>query len=541
MAKEDVSRRSFLKAAGVAAAGMVAAPALASCTQAKAAADTSWWMPAQWDREVDIVVVGTGGGGLVAGLTAQENGDEVLVLEKAPEGEEGGNSRVCGQLIYCPKSVSGAVEYQKNLNGLYHVDEEVLQEWAEAMVALPDLLTGYGANLVEYGSMNPEFPGMGGEGVARVFYIDQPFFSSAWNFLKEMVDDEGVEILYGTPGRRLIQNPETREIVGIVAGEEGSEIHIKARKGVLLACGGFENNQRMARDYLPDMTTVAPLGTPYNTGDGIVMAQAVGADLWHMNSLAGPYLGFRHPELEIGLAPTMVTVKHILVNGGGKRFVNEDTISDTKHGKIEVNGRWAHLPTPLPVYQIFDDTNFDATGVFAGVPFMTWSGIVAGIESKENNDEELAAGWITHATSIEELAAKINLDPAVLKETVDTYNANAANNVDPDFGRGAARGGLLIGEESDASDAYELLPLTGPNYYAIEFCATMLNTQGGPRRNGKGQILDTAGSPIPRLYSTGELGAPYPFLYNGGGNLGETIAFGRVGANEIAKLEAWDA
>lgn len=491
-------------------------------------------MPDTWDREVDTVVVGLGGGGLMAGIVASEKGDEVLVLEKAPEDKSGGNSRVCGQLIFCPSDVQGGIEYQRNLNGLFDMPEDFLEGWATALNGLPELLESYGANIIEYkGSLSPEFPGYGGEGVAKVYYNEKPNNSTMWNFLKETFDDADVEVLYGTPGKKLIQNPDTNEIVGIVAGEDGAQMNIKARKGVLLACGGFENNPEMVQAYLPEMPTAIPLGTPYNTGDGIRMAIDAGADLCHMHSIAGPYLVMKHPDFDVACGPTMATHRFINVNRAGQRFMDEEGTS--KHGKVEIAGVWQSMPTPLPAYRIFDTANFEALNVLT-MGGAGWVGAMEGYKDDYTNQKALENGLIFKASSIEELAEKIGIDPLALKSTVDTYNENARQGVDPDFGRGGAAEQILTSE----SASYDLEPLTGPEYYALELRPQIVNTQGGPRRNGKAEILDRDGNPIPRLYSTGELGAMYPNLYNGGGNLAETIAFGNVAALQINALAPWE-
>jgi predicted oxidoreductase len=84
-----------------------------------------------------------------------------------------------------------------------------------------------------------------------------------------------------------------------------------------------------------------------------------------------------------------------------------------------------------------------------------------------------------------------------------------------------------------------MLRFGSPPYYAIELSPSMLNTQGGPRRNERGQILRPDGTPIPRLYSAGELGSIYSYLYQGTGNIGECLAFGRISARNAVAEEAW--
>ena len=103
--------------------------------------------------------------------------------------------------------------------------------------------------------------------------------------------------MYETPGIELIQDCKTRGVHGVVAEKQGKKIHVKAKKAVIMCTGGFENNQDMIRDYLL-LPCGYPYGTPYNTGDGIRMAQAAGADLWHMGNVAGPSLSFRAPGVD---------------------------------------------------------------------------------------------------------------------------------------------------------------------------------------------------------------------------------------------------
>ena len=110
----------------------------------------------------------------------------------------------------------------------------------------------------------------------------------------------------------------------------------------------------------------------------------------------------------------------------------------------------------------------------------------------------------------------------VVEETVDRWNAHCAARKDADFGR-----------------TRNLLPITAAPFYAIELSPTLLNTQGGPRRNEKGQILQPNGRLIPRLYSAGELGSIHSFLYQGAGNLGECMAFGRIAGRNAATEIPW--
>ncbi len=140
----------------------------------------------------------------------------------------------------------------------------------------------------------------------------------------------------------------------------------------------------------------------------------------------------------------------------------------------------------------------------------------------KDNSAELAKGWIKKANSIAELAQIIKLDPKVLQETVYRWNMNSAAGHDPDFGR-----------------TRMVAPIEGPPFYAMEVTPHFVNTQGGPRRNAKSQILQVNGEPLPRLYGAGELGSIHSYLYNSGGNIGECLAFGRISGRNAAAEKGW--
>jgi predicted oxidoreductase len=117
----------------------------------------------------------------------------------------------------------------------------------------------------------------------------------------------------------------------------------------------------------------------------------------------------------------------------------------------------------------------------------------------------------------------VGLDPAALEATVSRWNRFCDAKHDADFGR-----------------TLMLAPIVDKPFYAVELLPSMLNTQGGPRRNEKGQIVRPDGTPIPRLYSAGELGSIYSYLYQGTGNIGECLAFGRVSGRNAAAEAPWE-
>jgi succinate dehydrogenase/fumarate reductase flavoprotein subunit len=333
-------------------------------------------------------------------------------------------------------------------------------------------------------------------------------------------------VLYETPATELIQHPLTKEILGVRARRRGRMIDVKARRAVVLTCGGFENNQEMIRNYLPGIPYCYTSGSPYNEGDGIAMAMSVGADLWHMNNYAGPSMALKVPEFRTSFSMQALHFSKILRGGmivvgpDARRFTDEKF--KTRHGKVPVNGRWLPLSTPCPMFMIFDHVLFSAGPLYDKTPSHGWTQIIERYEWSEDNTAELKKGWIKTAGSIAALAGVLALDPAALADSVRCWNRHCDEGCDADFGR-----------------KLMLEPIARPPFYAVELSPSMLNTQGGPRRNEKAQIVRPDGSPIPRLYSAGELGSIYSYLYQGTGNIGECLAFGRVAGRTAAAEAPW--
>jgi len=512
---EELSRRRFIKNAA-AGAGAAALAGIAS-TQLEAVQANQI---SKWDYQAEVVILGTGGAGLAAAITAHDLGVDVLVLEKASEAQSGGNTRVSGQGAWCPANFNDMITYQKALNDGYPVPEDVIQAFHTYSTKNAEWIQKIGGK-VKLGPTKgefSEFPGAAstivcwpgeGQGEARL-----------WNVFKEAAVQRKIKIVYETPGVDLIQDPKTKEIQGVVAERQSKKIYVKAKKAVILCTGGFENNQDMIRDYLL-MPCGYPMGSPYNTGDGVRMAMAVGADLWHMDNQAGSGLGFRAPGN--GWAFGGVSPRgngYIRVAKDGTRFIDE-TIA-TKHGKIPYHGIYIHYPTPLPVHLVFDEPGIKG-GPICRSGFMGWNTIIEHYKWSDDNSAEIAKGWILKADTIRELAGKMGKDPDALEKTVAAWNQSCAAGKDADFARPPDR----------------MAAIQTPPYYAVELVPTFFNTQGGPRRNKNGQVLDTNRKPIPRLYSAGELGSIFSYHYQGSGNVGECIIFGRISAEHAVAEKPW--
>jgi succinate dehydrogenase/fumarate reductase flavoprotein subunit len=554
-----LSRKDFVKGA----AALAGAGALASCGPAATPAPTAApaetaepcptcapatecppcptaSLPEEWDYEADVVVVGYGGAGAVTAIVAHDAGAEVLVLEKAPEGFEGGNSSVSGGTIYTPVGLEASVTYLNAMSDGYPISEEMVRTWAEWMSENAEFLRGLGAELLprsfavypELGeepkypiSGYPEFPELpGGESAAAWRVAEPDTFGrggpNLWDFIKPQVEEErGITVLYETPGKQLVQDAVTKEILGVMAGTATGEVYVKARRAVVLTCGGFENSREMQRDFLTNLPEVYPRGTPYNTGDGIKMAMAVGADLWHMMNIAGPMINYKPPDVDYVLTLSPKEQNFIYIGPDGTRFDDEHV--HLRHGKEEWEGVWVPSPARAPMYCIFDETVREAGRVVT--PSGSGWTYKAEYMWSEDNSAEIASGLISQADTIAELAGKIDVDPHVLEAEVETYNGFCDAGEDLEFHR----------------DPETLKRIETTPYYAMPLAASMLNTQGGARRNAKAQIVDTSGSPIPRLYSAGELGSLYSYMYNGGGNVGECVAFGRIAGQNAAAEEPW--
>lgn len=486
-------------------------------------------MQQHWDAEADIVVVGFGAAGMAASVTAHELGASVTILEKAPEGEEGGNTRVAGQGYLNTSSVESAIAYLTGLCGPFTVPEAMVKVWADEMCLNNEWLTSLGGDPQEHQHppVGIEFPDLPGADCVHKFHDGPTYgYSYTWKLFERLVKERPIRVLYETPGKALIQHDITKEILGVRATRGGEPFFVKARKGVILTCGGFENNQEMIRNYLPGVPYCYTSGSPYNEGDGITMAMSVGADLWHMNNYAGPSMALKVPEVRTTFSMQALHYSKqppggmIVVGPDGRRFTDEKF--KTRHGKVPVNGRWLPLATPCPMYLIVDHAHFSAGPMYDGHPSHGWTQIVEKYDWSADNSKELAKGWIKGADSIGALASVIGVDTAALEATVARWNGFCTAGHDAEFGR-----------------TMMMTPIAQGPFYAVEMSPSMLNTQGGPRRNEKAQIVRPDGTPIPRLYSSGELGSIYSYLYQGTGNLGECLAFGRVAARNAVAEKAW--
>ncbi|MBI4191500.1 MAG: FAD-dependent oxidoreductase [Betaproteobacteria bacterium] len=472
-----------------------------------------------WDHEADVVIVGYGGAGAAAALSAIEAGAKVLVLEKNPAG--GGNTKYSGGSLRTYLDVDKASDYIESLcDGA--TERDVIETFVRESSRNLEWVKKMGGEIAPRPtppsfphSLPVAFPGTrGAEGIgprARVKGAGEDAGIDLWGLLVRKVEGAGIKILCSSPAKQLLVEKGTG-VTGVIAAGVERDIRVRARGGVILTCGGFEYDQTMHLNYLGQK--YFGLCNPGNTGDGIRLAGEVGADLWHMNGVAAS-LGYKFPEFEFGIRSSMPAAGFLYVDRNGKRFMDETG--------TDAHFMWAPTSyvdtktlerTRIPSYVIFDeDTRM------RGPVGVTGQGRVSDVHQwSRDNSVEVRKGWIRAADGIADLARQINIRPDILQATVAQYNLQSVGGYDPEFGR--------------AADT--LVPLGRAPYYAMELWPCLFNTQGGPKRNARAQVLDVHGNPIKRLYSAGELGSLWHRNYPGAGNVSEALAFGRIAGRNAA-------
>jgi hypothetical protein len=412
----------------------------------------------QWDKETDVVIIDYGATGAVAAVTVSEAGFEALILEKAPEA--GGSSAVStGGMRYTADAEQGAA-YVKNI-GLNSIDAATAKAFADEWVNLKPWLKQRGAKLIEYALTTKTFGNLGGPEMEMIFVVSRDGYPLGcgrdfFAFLDGLVQKRDIEVRLNTPVKRLIQDHATKEILGVLAESGGKEIAVKARKGVVLACGGFNANREMLATYITEAPVkIYPTGTPYCTGDGLKMVMDVGADLWHMDGIEYSTHAFKAPEFPSAFWLQPKGQSWIHVNRSGRRFHDEKIdyghtkkfvhIFDFTQTLSESVADWPNSPW----YLIFDEKECKAGPIglterrSGASPFISYNASRGIWLWSKDNIPELNKGWIKKAASIAELAGQINVDPAGLQATVVRYNGYCASGRDVDFNRALLRHRML--------------------------------------------------------------------------------------------------
>lgn len=540
-----------MQGAAVAVAG-VAAIGVAGCAQqggSQTASNIPVGLPESWDYEADVVVVGFGGAGSIAAITAADNGSSVILVEKYPDDTETEirhtpSSRAAGAaLLACWNKEDGAKGLYAHSIGL--TPEDVCDAWAERAVKHLDYARSLG-----YEYSQPQNPAEGGkenDGEYPMLYGGKSsvlaggvipgngsgFMQVSRRNIKDRADK--VSVLWETEATRLIRNEATKEICGVVClTTEGNEIYVKGKKAVALTTGGYGQNEEMKKNFLRGYPAHFYSCTN-SKGDGIRMGQAVGADLVHMTNGQGAGITY-HPDWGRGASFSNNNAS-IFVDKRGKRFFYE--MGGPSHGTwfefCRVDPKTADFPY-TPSWRIYgSDAKWPliATrekGFFDGTDTsQDWSPTEEEIKDK---DFMLSKGWCMTADTVEAMVDLIVKDPENegkmdlenLKTTLENYNRYVVEGADPEFARPQS----------------SLLPVNPP-YYWLKNYPGGAATQGGLKRNAKGQVVDAFGEPIPRLYVAGENGNVWACFYpRAGSNTSDNVAFGWIIGDEMSALEPWD-
>ena len=442
-------------------------------------------------RDVDVVIVGAGGAGMAAAITVDQAGLSVLVLEKMPY--VGGNTtKATGGMnaaethYQAEQGIEDSVEQFviDTIEGGHSINDPVLvQTMAENSAEAIEWLDEIGAPL-------PKVSFSGGATNARIHAPQDG--SGVGEYLvaafSGVLDDLGIEVLLNTTATELIAD-ESGAVVGVKAESATENLTINAG-AVILATGGFGANEEMYTQYRPDLLGTVTTNAPGATGDGIVMAQAVGADLVDIEQIQ------LHPTVEQTTSMLITEGVRgdgaILVNQNGERFINEmETRDVVSAAELEQEGCYA--------YVIFDQNLRDG---------------LKAIEKYVNN------GLTVQADTIEGLAAELDIDPATLANTLEDWNGFVASGDDEAFGRDT-------GMEHDLSVA---------PYYAIQIAPGIHHTMGGVKIDAEAEVINTNGEAIPGLFAAGEVtGGVHGGNRIGGNAVADIVVFGRIaGTSAIA-------
>ena len=516
---QNVSRRSFVKEAAL-GMGALAAGGCVAAVQAQADEASSYESTITWNGLYDVVVVGMGMAGESAAIAAADAGAKVLVLEKAPNGLDGGNSRYCHQLPIgvAEGRVDDAVAYYQELRGAFAQPTDAkIQALMEEMEKNVSSFEGMGATTYPYeevtgGVFGLEYPELAATGDFLVNFAVAPTYADGkmFKFLKQQILDrsDAIDLWYSAPATDLIRDPESGVVIGVTAQVDGQLLNIRARNGIVMACGGYENNPQILEDYagIPD---AHPIACMFNTGDGHLMAARIGAQLSAMYNVAA-YISCLFDdgvtaEWDSGtrIGKSKYTTSLLFVGGDGTRFMNENYKS--RHGRMPWHGDYALQRVPRNSWCVFDEAA-RLTTYFSNA-------------NNNGSEEAVASGLFKKADTLEELAEIMGVPGDTLVATVEQFNQFCAEGNDAEFHR--------------SPEAMQPLAAEGP-YYAFQLVQSILNTQGGPYHNENGEILDNDGAVIPHLYGAGEFGAIYTSLYQGGGNVGECLAAGRIAGRNAA-------
>jgi fumarate reductase flavoprotein subunit len=433
----------------------------------------------------DIVVIGSGATGLAAALTAAESGAKVIVFEK--QRSPGGTSNFFEGTFAVESTMQRERYIMYSTDEAFHAIMEY-SHWRANPRLVRAIVNESGPTIswlqkegVEFEDATINMPH-----VPRTYHIVKGHGAAVMKSLTTRAKELGVDLRTGAPVKNILR--EGGKIVGVIAEQNGEEIEVRAG-AVVIGTGGYANHKEWIKKYTGfDLdVNLMPIGNVGKTGDGIRMAWEAGAAEEGMGVLElyaagplGPDFAMMNPlELAAAQPNLWVTVK-------GIRFCDESIgFYDTSMGNAAAKQKEGYH------FRLFDDSIKERLlkeGIDKSV----------GVDNPPGTrpvalEQELTAAFERGTTdvfmgnSVEELAAKLGIEPAVLRATVDEYNGYCGSGHDELF----------------AKDRRYLRPLTGPRFYAVKARTLFLGTMGGIRINERMEVIDKKGQVIPGLYAGG--------------------------------------
>ncbi len=342
--------------------------------------------------------------------------------------------------------------------------------------------------------------------------------------LRHSLNDRDIPLWLSTPVSELVE--EGGRVTGVVATQGGKTLRIRARKGVIVGAGGFEHSTAMREANLPAPTRSQwSAGYPGNTGDLINAGSAIGAATHLMDEAWwGPVITIEGEDRARMLFTERSMPGCILVNRQGERFVNESVAYTTA---VQAMYKDANLPT----FAIFD-SRYRREYPFGPL-------LPGGMHMDFMQSRRVRKDLLTEADTLEELGAKLGVDPAALAATVQRFNGFAASGVDEDFHRGENSYDKFYSDVRLQPNPC-LAPLSEGPFYGIEIYPGDIGTKGGLLTDANAQVKDREGRPIPGLYAIGNSSAsPMGRYYPGAGaTLGPAMTFGYIAAGHLGGAQA---
>lgn len=457
----------------------------------------------------DVVVIGAGGAGMAAAVTASQNGKNVIVIEKTSN--MGGNTALAGGALNAvddgsetalARNDSVDFHYQQTMEGGDNQGDPELvrtlveQAW-DGVTWLKDLGMQF---------QDGVFTVTGGMW-ERAHKPVEPEGSGFFKTYKEYMEShDGITMKYNTKAENLIV--EDGVVTGVeCTGQTGNKVTVKATNGVVLATGGFGQNVEMREKYNEETKlwptldeTIPSTNTSAITGDGMIMAEAIGAELVQMGNiqllpLGDPKTGSLSGNIEHAVE------SRIFVNKEGNRFVNEGGRRDEMTlALFEQPDTTMYIVMDSDTYPTGDEVN----------------------NFNETINDLAAAGRAYKADTLEDLAAQINVPAENLVKAVEEYNRHCLGG---DLeGQADEFGRTLFTDTDKVNNGIN----DGP-FYAAERVPTVHHTMGGVKINTDTQVIGTDGNVIPGLFAAGEVtGGIHGANRLGGNALTDTIVFGRI-------------